>query len=74
MEERHITKEEIEAILNEDVFSIIVPSKKEKEVNLILAKVGEKTLMIAVNKETKKLITVRPMREDEKRLFKEVLP
>ena len=73
MLEREIKKEQIDIILNHDVPSLIIPSKKDPEVDLILAKVEEKYLMIAINRLTRTLITVRPMRKEEKLFFKESL-
>jgi hypothetical protein len=70
MQERGVSKHEVECILSQDVQSLVIPSKSDTDVNLILAQVREKFLMLAINRITQKLITVRPMRDNEKKLFR----
>ncbi|MFH1715308.1 MAG: hypothetical protein ABH857_03835 [Elusimicrobiota bacterium] len=73
MSERKILKEEIEILLSNEQPSIIVPSKTDKDVELIMGFVLERGLVVIYNKKTGVLITVRQMRDKEKKLFEEVL-
>ena len=71
MNERKILENEIEALINNEVDILIIPSKKDEKVIAILGFVNKKGLVIFVNKTTSVLITVRNMRKNEKILFKE---
>ena len=71
MEERGITSDEIEKILYELVPIAVVPSSKDNEIDLVLGEVNNVFLVVVINRETKKLVTVRHMRKNEKKLYKE---
>lgn len=71
MKERDISEEEILKILFAEVDIYIIPSKKDIKVELILGYVEYKYIALIINKETNNLITVRRMRDNEKKLFKE---
>ncbi len=73
--EREISKEEILSIVNNEVNIIIVPSEKDKTVDLYFGLVNNKYIMVVVNRETNNLITIRKMRKNEKIVFdKEIFP
>ena len=68
------SKEEILSIVNNEVNIIIVPSEKDKTVDLYFGVVNTKYIMVVVNRETNNLITIRKMRKNEKIVFdKEIL-
>lgn len=69
MSERGYSEFEVLSVLNGIVAVIIQPSRQDTEVHLYYGKVGLKYMMIAVNKETRSLITVRGMRKKEKEIF-----
>jgi hypothetical protein len=69
MGERGYTHDEILMVINGEVPAIIYPSPREKSVDLYFGKVGNKYLMIPVDREKKSIITVRPMRKTEITLF-----
>lgn len=69
MKERKITAEMLEAILSNSVDVRVVPSKSDKDVELILGIIHNFGIVVVLNKVTKILITVRHMRKEEKRLF-----
>ncbi|NQY75409.1 MAG: DUF4258 domain-containing protein [Candidatus Margulisbacteria bacterium] len=72
MKERKISREDIEAIINTSVETVILPSKTDVSVILILGYVGKKDITVIMNRLTNKLITVRRMQKKERKLFKEV--
>ena len=54
--------------------SIIVPSEKDKTIDLYFGVANNKYIMVVVNRETNNLITIRKMRKNEKTVFnKEIL-
>jgi hypothetical protein len=69
MAERNVTEEQILQILDGNVTSIVYQSPVDKEVDMYFGKTGNKCLMIPVNRTTRSVITVRPMRKNEKKLF-----
>jgi hypothetical protein len=69
MTERNYTRNEVLSVLDGDVPSVIYPSPKEDTVDLYYGKSGEKFMMIPVDRTTYSIITVRPMRKNEKHLF-----
>lgn len=69
MEERGFSKNEVLQILNGEVPAIIFPSPQDEMVDMYFGKVGEKFLMIPVDRESKSVITVRAMRKKEKEIF-----
>jgi len=69
MTERGYIRDELLMILEGDVPAIIFPSPKEVTVDLYFGCIGEKYLMIPVDRTTLAIITVRPMRKNEKILF-----
>lgn len=72
MEERNISLEEVEYLLFSNENILIIPSKQDKEIDLMFGQIRKKHLMIAVNRDSGRLVTVRPMRNNEKKLLKEV--
>ena len=73
MNERDISKDIIESIINNDVPIIIIPSKQDPEIDLVLAQVHDRFYMLALNRHTGILVTVRPMRTTEKKFYREKL-
>jgi hypothetical protein len=71
IEERYISKNEILSIINNEVDILIVPSNRDKNVDLYFGKINKKYIMVVVNKETKCLITTRKMRKNEQIAFEE---
>ena len=71
MDERRFSEKEILEIVNENVPVIIIPSSKDKLIDLYFAKVGIKYIFVVVNKETKNLVTVRNMRKSEIKSYNE---
>lgn len=71
IEERDISKNEILSIINNEVDILIVPSNRDKNVDLYFSKINKKYIMVVVNKETKCLITTRKMRKNEQIAFEE---
>ena len=69
IEEREISKEEILSIVNNSVDIIIVPSNKDKTVDLYFGIINDKYVLVVANRETKNLITTRKMRKNEKAIF-----
>lgn len=71
IEERDISKEEILSIVDNSVDIMIVPSSKDKTVDLYFGKINDKYILVVVNRETNNLITTRKMRKNEKEVYKE---
>jgi len=67
--ERDISKSEILSIVNNEVDILVVPSGKDKNIDLYFAKINNKYLMVVVNRKTKNLVTTRKMRKNEKIAF-----
>ena len=72
MQERNILEEEIDLLLSGDIDIVVIPSKTDKMVELILGCVFNRWIALILNKKTYKLITVRQMRDNEKKLYKKV--
>ncbi|MDM8564963.1 hypothetical protein QUF74_04855 [Candidatus Halobeggiatoa sp. HSG11] len=66
MEERNFYDDELLQILNKNVTTIVVPSPKDKTVDLYFGKVKNKYIMVVVNRNTCNVVTVRNMRKNEK--------
>jgi hypothetical protein len=66
LSERGYAKDEVLSVLDGDVPSFVYPSPKEESVDLYFGRVGEKFLMIPVDRLNRTIITVRPMRKGEK--------
>ncbi|MFC1483030.1 hypothetical protein ACFL56_02100 [Candidatus Margulisiibacteriota bacterium] len=71
MFERGISYDEVFTILNKQTKVITIVSKKSKNIELLLGIVNEKYITLITNKKTKTVITVRRMRKNEKKIFKE---
>jgi len=71
MMERGIQENEVNLLLSGIVDTISIPSKKDKDVMLVMGFVIDKGIVVVFNKKTKNLITVRRMRQNEKKLFME---
>ena len=69
--ERGIQENEVNLLLSGIVDTISIPSKKDKDVMLVMGFVIDKGIVVVFNKKTKNLITVRRMRQNEKKLFME---
>ncbi|RLD28626.1 MAG: hypothetical protein DRI73_11470 [Bacteroidetes bacterium] len=69
IEEREISGKEILSIVNNSVDIIIVPSSKDKTVDLYFGEINDKYIVVVVNRETNNLITTRKMRKNEKMVF-----
>jgi hypothetical protein len=69
MEERGFTHDDILMILDGDVPVLVYPSQKDKTVDLYFGKSGNRFLMIPADRIEKTIITVRPMRKEEKAVF-----
>ena len=66
MFERGYSQEEVLKILDGEVPSLVYPSPKENTVDLYFGKVGDKFIMISVDRTTQSIITIRAMRKGEK--------
>ena len=67
IQERGFTKEDVLLILNsKSPVSLIFKSPVDDDVEIYMGFSGEKHLMIPVNTKTKNVITVRPMRRQER--------
>ena len=71
MTERHISENEITMVLLGIVDTVSIPSKKDKNVMLVMGFVDDKGIVVILNSKTRNLITVRKMRKDEKKLLEE---
>jgi hypothetical protein len=69
LKEREILKSEILSIVNNEVDILVVPSDKDKNIDLYFGKINSKYLMVVLNRKTKNLITTRKMRKNEKTAF-----
>ena len=69
MNERGISEEESLSIVEGKVPTLTYESEKYPDVDLVFGKVNSKYWLIPVNRKTKSLITVRPMRKAEKIQF-----
>jgi len=69
MLERGYSQEEVLMVLDGEVPSIIYPSPKENTVDLYFGKIGEKFIMIPVDRTTQSIITIRAMRKGEKNQY-----
>jgi len=69
MEERGFTENDVLLILNGEVPTLVYQSPREASVDLYFGLVGNKFIMIPVDREKKTIITIRPMRIKEKRIF-----
>jgi hypothetical protein len=69
MAERGYSQEEIFMVLDGEVPSIVYVSPKENTVDMYFGKVGNKFLMIPVDRISQSIITIRAMRKDEKELY-----
>ena len=71
MVERGITEDEVSKVLLGIVDTISVTSKNDKGVMLVMGFISGKGVVVIFNDKTKNLITVRRMRQNEKKLFGE---
>ena len=69
MKEREYLETDILQILEGDVSAVIYPSPREETVDLYFGRVGDKFIMIPVDRVKETIITVRPMRKSEKTVF-----
>jgi len=69
MQERIISFEEVEELLQYKVDTITIQSKKDENIFLLLGFVRGRGIAIIYNKKTYNLITVRRMRKNEEGLF-----
>jgi hypothetical protein len=69
MKERGFSPEEVLMILNGEVPTLIYPSPREKTVDLYFGRIGEKFAMIPVDRADESIITIRPMRKEEKAIY-----
>jgi hypothetical protein len=69
MKERGFTHDDILMILNGNVPTLVYPSPIEKTVDLYFGKTASGFIMIPVDRFKKTIITVRPMRKEEKIIF-----
>tara|TARA_B100000586_G_C19972095_1_gene368232 strand:+ start:242 stop:502 length:261 start_codon:yes stop_codon:yes gene_type:complete len=71
IDERDISIEDIESLVNTSVETLVLPSKRDPTVVIILGYVNKKDIAVIMNKFTNKLITVRRMQKKERLLFEE---
>ena len=69
MIERGYSQKEVLMVLDGEVPSLIYASPKENTVDLYFGKVGNKFMMIPVDRTNQSIITIRAMRKDEKELY-----
>jgi hypothetical protein len=69
MIERGYAQKEVLMVLDGEVPSLIYASPKENTVDLYFGKVGNKFMMIPVDRTNQSIITIRAMRKDEKELY-----
>jgi hypothetical protein len=69
IEERGYTRGQILQIVDIEVNVLVVQSPRDMEVDPYFGLVDSKWILVVVNRFTKGLITVRPMREKEKKLY-----
>jgi broad-specificity NMP kinase len=69
MVERGYSQEEVLMVLDGEVPSIVYISPKENTVDMYFGKVGDKFIMIPVDRTSQSIITVRAMRKGEKELY-----
>ena len=69
LDERGYSKKQILKVLKEELRSIIVPSPREDTVDLYFSVVENKYVLIVVDRISKTVITVRPMRKKEIAVF-----
>lgn len=73
LSERQISKEDVLSIVDREVSTLVIPSDRDEDVDLHFGKVRLKYILVVVNNKTDALITVRKMRENEVKTFKEVV-
>ena len=71
IEERKITKEMVLSVVNREVDILIYPSPKDETIDLYFGKVNNVYFLVVANRETKNLVTVRNMRTNEKKVYRE---
>jgi hypothetical protein len=69
MRERGFTPDEVLLVLNGEVPTLVYPSPRENTVDLFFGRVGEKYLMIPVDRGEETIITVRTMRKKERTIY-----
>jgi len=69
MIERKYSQEEVLMVLDGEVPALVYASPKENTVDMYFGKVGDKFMMIPVNRISQSIITVRAMRKGEKELY-----
>jgi len=69
--ERGIAQEEVQSIIEERVNVSIYPSPRDSSIDLYFGKINRKYLLVVLNKITKQVVTVRPMRKAEKAIYEE---
>jgi transposase len=67
--ERGFSTNDILKVLDEEIPSIVLQSPREDTVDLYFSKINTKYLLIVVDRITHVIITVRPMRKNEKDQF-----
>ncbi len=70
MEERNISKLEVDSILNNAVDRLMANSKHDKNAMLYMGFVDQRGLVVIVNPNKLTVITVRRMRKKEEEFFK----
>lgn len=74
MKERSISPEEVNEIINNVVDIVKMPSKREKGVFIILGiTLLGKDIAVVLNERTRTIITLRRMRKEERKIFKEAV-
>ena len=72
MEERGFTRDDVLAVIDgRDAPSLILRSVQDEIVDVYVGYAGEKHLFVPVNRKTRSVITVRPMRTEERRMYAE---
>lgn len=69
IQERDYSMDEVAAVLNGEVPTIIYPSPRDSGVDLYFGCVGSKFIMIPVDRIRKTVITIRPMHTSEKTVY-----
>jgi hypothetical protein len=69
MIERGYSQEDVLMILDGEVPSLVYASPKEDTVDMYFGKVGDKFIMIPIDRTNKSIITIRAMRKGEKEQY-----
>lgn len=72
MEERGFTRDDVLAVIDgRDAPSLILRSVQDEIVDVYVGYAGAKHLFVPVNRKTRSVITVRPMRTEERQAYAE---